>query len=266
MKTCEDVKVFDIFILIYLSLFIKLGLFPFHLWIIFISESISWEIFIFLLTIQKILPLITLRILINSINLNFLLIFNMIFSTISGIKIISIRKIIVFSSLNNLSILIFLSKIRKKKIEVYFFFYSIITFIFIKEIKEYNNNFIFQTFWIKKNKWNSLIISFNLFRIIGLPPFLGFIPKVFVLIELIKEDIIIIRFFLIWLRCLATVFYLRIIFSNIFLSINNFKIKKKIYFSSNQLFLILFSISNIIYLWNFKLKKLLIFKIKIIIN
>ena len=61
----EELRVKIIF---FLSILIKLGIFPFHLWVLNIRKMLDWQILFILLTFQKILPLILFKIIIENKN------------------------------------------------------------------------------------------------------------------------------------------------------------------------------------------------------
>jgi len=89
-------------IVIFFIIILKLGMRPVHFWLIQVVESLEWQRFIILMTWQKLIPLYILRLIkFNLINL--FVIISLLFRVFRIIGQISIRKLLVFSSINHLS-------------------------------------------------------------------------------------------------------------------------------------------------------------------
>lgn len=231
--------------LLIVIIFLKIGIFPFQLWILRMAEKLSWFIIAFILTIQKFLPIIIISILLSKNKIIIMIILNSIAASLIGLKSFSIRKIIIFSSINHLTIMLLSLLISKKTTTIYILIYTFINFITSKLFYKLNYNFIYNIFIREKsNLTSSLSIIIIIFRIIGLPPFLGFVPKTIVFIFLIeKTQFILITTFLVS-NTIRRFFYLRIIFSNLIISYNNQKMKKSIKNKTIYLVLILPFIRN----------------------
>lgn len=110
---------------ILLTLIIKINISPFHFWLLLLIEGINWINILILLTWQKLAPLI----IIYYLNiLNYILIFiilSIFIRFIIGLNYYSIKKIICFSSINQIRWLIISLKlinlIWKTYIILYFF-------------------------------------------------------------------------------------------------------------------------------------------------
>lgn len=151
-----------------------------------------------------------------------------------------------FSSINQISWFL-LALLNKKFLWfTYFIFYFFIIINVILIFNKFNLNFINQIYIIKFNKIVIIFLFFNILSIGGLPPFLGFFPKILIIIRL-KNYLLI---FLIIICTLITLyFYLRLIYSLLlinFKSINylNKKIKLnlliKLSFISNFILIFIF--------------------------
>lgn len=253
-------------LIIFLSIWIKLGIFPFHFWILSTIEGIKWNTVFLILTIQKIIPITIITFFYKYNIIIFICLINLAISAIRGISIFSLRKILRFSSINHLGIIIIRIILSKKLFKIYFLTYFFLTFSATKAIKVINLNFISQTLKISKfNKLNNFILLTIFIRIAGIPPFIGFIPKIITIIFIIKRNIILATIILLILNTLSTYFYIRLSINSLLININikKTKITKKKYII--QIYLI-FRPFIILIIWNFKLRKLLIFKIKIKIN
>lgn len=192
-----------------ISIALKIGLAPTHLWIPEIIEKIRWLNCIILMTWQKLAPLSIISFLRNRIII-ILAIYRTMVGAIGGLNQTSTRKIMAYSSINHLgwinSTIYFNSDIWIK----YFILYSTITLIASNYI------LINSIFFIAQLKSNKLIINkintiIIIIRLGGLPPFLGFLPKWIVIQTIVANNIYIIILIIIIRRLLTLFYYLRII-------------------------------------------------------
>lgn len=211
----------NIIILIIISIIIKLGSSPFHYWIPLIIERLNWIKIFILLTWQKINPLFILIINNYYLYLKLFIILSLLIGSIAGLNYISLKKIISFSSINQLRWII-IRLINNKIIKLYLFIYIYLIYLIIKSFNYFNLKFLNQLISLKiKNKFIKLFIFINLLSLGGLPPFLGFFPKLFIILKLNRSLLI---FFIIIFSLLSLFMYLRIIFS--LLILNSIKINK----------------------------------------
>lgn len=216
--------IFGTFLLIInFSLLIKLGLPPFHLWYLKIINNLSWFNIFFMSTIQKIIPLIILRILIN-FNYNYFLfyidlliiIFGSIYSSLININSILIKNIYTYSSIIQISwvlILIFINELYSLN---YFIIYILISLNLVYLFNLINLNRINQLMILKfNNKKNYFLIILIMFSLRRIPPFFGFIIK-WISIDIIRKFLsFILIFFIIINSLLRIYFYIRIIFNSL---------------------------------------------------
>lgn len=228
---------------------LKIGRAPFHYWLPLIIEGLEWINILILLTWQKINPLIILFY--NNI-INFLYIFIFFSLTIGAIKRFnnsSLKKIISYSSINQLRWII-ISLNYNYLIKLYLFIYFYLIIIIIKLIKLINLKYLSEIYNLKiNNKFIKLFFFSNFLSLGGLPPFLGFFPKILIILKLNNSIMIflIITFTLlllfIYFRIILVIFILNSIKINII--INNYKkkeINKLIKFSlfNNLILIIIF--------------------------
>lgn len=165
------------------SLWIKIGLFPYRRWYFQISENINWNIWFLLNTVQKIIPIWILSL--NIINHNFLLTIilrNRIFSIIEIFNQTSLRWIINASSINHIRWIIIRFFSQERLWEIYFIIYFFISYCLVKFLINNNYNTL-SNIINNRTKFNNFYFFMLIFNFLGVPPFLGFIPKIIILIN-----------------------------------------------------------------------------------
>lgn len=206
---------------------LKIGRAPIHYWIPIIIDRLNWIKIFLLLTWQKINPLIILYYILNIKIFNIFIFISIIIRTLSRLNYYSLKKIISFSSINQLRWII-LSINFNKLINIYILFYFYLIWIIIKLFKFINLNNINQIYnLILKNKFLLIFLFFNIISLAGLPPFLGFFPKIIIIIKINNYLII---FIILIFSIIILFIYLRIIYSIIMLNslkLNIFKKKNK---------------------------------------
>nr|AIA77270.1 NADH dehydrogenase subunit 2 [Frankliniella occidentalis] len=231
--------------LLMVMMFLKMGMFPFQLWMLSMAEKLSWFMMAFILTIQKFLPMIMISMLLSKNKMIIMMILNSIAASLMGLKSFSMRKIMIFSSMNHLTIMLLSLLISKKTTTIYILIYTFMNFITSKLFYKLNYNFIYNIFISEKsNLTSSLSMIMIIFSMMGLPPFLGFVPKTMVFIFLIEKTQFILMTTFLVSNTISSFFYLRMIFSNLIMSYNNQKMKKSIKNKTIYLVLILPFMSN----------------------
>nr|YP_010567639.1 NADH dehydrogenase subunit 2 [Aulocera merlina]UZC53637.1 NADH dehydrogenase subunit 2 [Aulocera merlina] len=201
-------------ILINSSLLMKMGSTPFHFWFPNIMEGLSWLNCFILMTWQKITPMILLSYYFNMNFLMFIMILNVLVGAIGGFNQTSLRKLMAFSSINNLGWMMSALLISENLWMIYFFLYSFLVSIICFLFYMLNIFFINQMFNFNINFSIKISIMINLLSLGGLPPFLGFFPKWLIINYLILNKLYIISFFFIMMSLIMLIFYIRIIYSS----------------------------------------------------
>nr|YP_010852938.1 NADH dehydrogenase subunit 2 [Darpa inopinata]WGM81091.1 NADH dehydrogenase subunit 2 [Darpa inopinata] len=227
-------------ILINSSMLMKMGSAPFHFWFPNIIEGMSWLNCFILMTWQKITPMILMS---YYLNINFLLLImmiNTIIGAIGGINQTSLRKLMSFSSINNLGWLMFSIMISESLWLFYFILYSFLISIMCFSFYIMNIYFINQLFILNMNLFSKFILFINFLSMGGLPPFLGFFPKWIIINFMIMKKFYIISFIFIMMSLITLFFYIRIVYSCILF--NYLKLKWfKIFIKNNYFYFILFN-------------------------
>lgn len=229
--------------LIICTILIKIGGAPFHFWLPQVIDKIRWTNNLILITIQKIAPIIILSYIINTRFLIFIVIFNIIISAMSGFNQTSLRKIMAFSSINHIG-WIFIGLIFNDALWLnYFIFYSIFSLAIVIIFKTFNLFYIKQTFSLKINYLQKILIFCSFLSLGGLPPFLGFFPKWIIIQFLVKFNIPLLTV-IVLCSLIILYFYLRICYSA-FILYNYFNIWKIINLKIN--FLILLNLFTVLF-------------------
>nr|QOV03292.1 NADH dehydrogenase subunit 2 [Hydrotaea armipes] len=200
--------------IIFSSLLLKSGSAPFHFWFPNVMEGLSWSNSLILMTWQKIAPLM----LISYIILKPLIIISIILSSmigaLGGLNQTSLRKLMAYSSINHLGWMLAAMYNSNLLWITYFMFYSILTFSMIFMFNMFKISYInqlFSLFFYEKTMKFSLF--FNLLSLGGLPPFLGFLPKLFVIQSLTMNNQLFLLMFMLMMTLITLYFYMRLCYS-----------------------------------------------------
>nr|YP_009092102.1 NADH dehydrogenase subunit 2 [Anthocharis bambusarum]AGG40672.1 NADH dehydrogenase subunit 2 [Anthocharis bambusarum] len=235
MKNFEINNYFSI--LINSSLLMKMGSFPFHFWFPNIMEGLNWMNCFILMTWQKISPMILLSYYMNNNFIMIIMIMNIMIGAISGFNQMSLRKLMAFSSINNLGWLMAALMISENMWLLYFFFYSLMNLIMCSLFMLLNIFYLNQIMNFNLISFIKISLLINFFSLGGLPPFLGFFPKWIIINFLISNKMFFISFIFMMFSLIMLFFYIRIIY--ISLMLNFFKLKWFKINIKNNLFLII---------------------------
>ena len=209
-------------ILITVALLLKAGAAPFHFWFPRVIEGLQWPQAIILITIQKIAPISLLSYLVSDVvNPIFIraIILSAIVGAIGGINQTLLRKIIAYSSINHIAWILRAILIRETNWLLYFIIYSIIS---SSIALLFNLQEIFHISHIINPSSHSsqlkLVTSLSLLSLGGLPPFTGFIPKWFIIQEIVSAGLFLTLTILLASALLTLYYYLRISLSALIIS------------------------------------------------
>nr|QXX99633.1 NADH dehydrogenase subunit 2 [Graphium xenocles] len=219
-------------IMINSSMLMKMGSAPFHFWFPNIIEGLSWFNCFIIMTWQKISPMILMSYYMNINFLMIIMIMNVMIGVIGGFNQTSLRKLMAFSSINNLGWMIIALMISENLWLLYFLFYSFLISIMCFFFYFTNIYFINQLFIINMNFQIKFFFLINFLSLGGLPPFLGFFPKWIIINFLIYNNLNLILFIFIMMSLIMLFIYIRIIFSS--LIFNFLKMKWLKFFIKNN--------------------------------
>nr|YP_010718917.1 NADH dehydrogenase subunit 2 [Parnassius szechenyii]WDQ44520.1 NADH dehydrogenase subunit 2 [Parnassius szechenyii] len=235
LKNFEINNLFSI--LINSSMLMKMGSAPFHFWFPNIIEGLSWFNCFILMTWQKISPMILLSYYMNNNFLMFIMIFNVIVGTMGGINQTSLRKLMSFSSINNLGWMLAALMMTENLWIFYLMMYSFLISIMCFFFNMLNIYYINQLFIMNMKFSLKMSLLINFLSLGGLPPFLGFFPKWIIINSLIMNKLFIISFIFIMMSLIMLFFYIRIMYSSIMF--NYLKMKWFKNFMKNYLLMIM---------------------------
>nr|YP_009002425.1 NADH dehydrogenase subunit 2 [Paracymoriza distinctalis]AHH30675.1 NADH dehydrogenase subunit 2 [Paracymoriza distinctalis] len=227
-------------IMINSSLLMKMGSAPFHFWFPNIIEGLSWFNSFILMTWQKITPIILMSYYFNKNFLIIIIIMNSIIGAMGGFIQLSLRKLMAFSSINNLSWMLSAILISENLWMFYFILYSFMIMIMCFLFNLLNVYFINQLFFMNINYLIKLSFMINFLSLGGLPPFIGFFSKWIIINFLMNNNFFFLTFILIMMSLILLYFYIRIIYSSLmfnYLKLKwiNIMIKNKMMFYLNLL-------------------------------
>lgn len=222
--------------IILIAIFIKLGIAPCHFWYPSVISSLSWINCLILSTWQKLAPLILLSVSCYKIEsiviISIISGINALVGGIIGINQTHLRSLLAYSSIGHIGWM--LSILVYNKIlfcGIYFIIYSIIIIPIFLTLRIINSKTIKTLFIASKiNILITLLLSLCIISLAGIPPLTGFIPKIIVIIELIKSNFTLIIILLIG-AYINLYYYLNITFNlliNINIDIKNNKINYRI--------------------------------------
>lgn len=210
--------------LLIITIIIKIGIVPTHFWLPSVIGGISWRMCWILSTIQKIAPIFIIfcrrrfspLVRLYSAGLSSLV------GGIGGLNQTIIRVILAYSSIGHIGWILAGSMTSFSRSFFYFLVYIVRVssiFILLEDSKIRSINFRIK---IKDSFIKPVIVRFLFLRLGGLPPFLGFFPKIIVISRLVDQrSLFVLVGFLVFGSILNLYYYLKIIFSR-FLCIPSF--------------------------------------------
>lgn len=230
-------------LLISISVLVKLGSWPFHLWIVDVFEGSSWPLFAIFSLIPKISLII---ILIRLFNINYfievLAAVSLIFGFIGALNQTKVKRLIAYSNISNLGLIILILKFNLLGFHqpiilfliVYFLNSTTILLILLLFSKEKNLFIINLNNLFILNSIVPISLALIFLSIGGIPPLSGFIPKWILIVNLINGQYFLQAFILITASVFMVIYYLSITYTIYFKSLTNY-IKWQVIFQTNIL-------------------------------
>nr|QTH79108.1 NADH dehydrogenase subunit 2 [Empria sp.] len=217
-------KIFSLMNCMQLSLMLKLGASPLHWWMPKIMINLNWMNCFMLLTWQKIAPLFLLMTTNNNMMIYIMSIMSTMIGAIMGLNQTSIKLIMSYSSINHLGWMLMTMIINMKMMIIYFMIYSLISMMICIIMNNNKFNFINQLFKNNNQNINIKLILMSLFlSLSGLPPMIGFLPKLFTLMLMIKNNMFMETIMFIILATISLSYYINPMMSMLILTKSNLK-------------------------------------------
>nr|WPW46775.1 NADH dehydrogenase subunit 2 [Halobates micans] len=216
--------------MITLSMSMKIGMAPMHLWFINIMKKLKWNNCMLLMTWQKIAPLYVMSNTSNNIfMINVLAITSALIGAIGGINQTSTKKIMAYSSVNHLGWITTCIMYDNETWMKYLIIYSMMIMILTTSFEKKSINFINQMNMNMKTKTEKMSFIVMMLSLGGLPPFLGFLPKWLVIQSLMNNECKMTIIILMMTSMVTLFYYLRMITPIIMMNnyINKWNIKSK---------------------------------------
>nr|YP_009113977.1 NADH dehydrogenase subunit 2 [Platemys platycephala]AGL45246.1 NADH dehydrogenase subunit 2 [Platemys platycephala] len=200
--------------LLTISLAMKLGLAPFHLWLPEVLQGSTTMTALLLTTWQKLAPLTLLMTTFQHLNTSMLLLMGLMSTLIGGwggLNQTQMRKIMAFSSIAHLGWMIIILTLSPKLTLLTFLLYSMMTtsmFLMMNYLQASKMSTM-MTSWTKTPLMNTTMMM-SLMSLGGLPPLTGFAQKWLILQELTKQHLPLIATLMALASLLSLFFYLRV--------------------------------------------------------
>nr|QFG40125.1 NADH dehydrogenase subunit 2 [Alpheus randalli] len=208
-------------ILILGALLLKMGAAPVHFWFPPIMQGVSWPHCIILMTLQKIAPLIlvscTLSSSISSYMIQISSILSAMVGAIGGLNQTFLRKILAYSSINHMGWMLAAVLLSPNMLLTYIMIYSIVSASVVLLLYT-NQIFHFKQMSSISNTKAKTLSFMALFSLGGLPPFLGFIPKLLIINFLASSSELLWLLLLLMSSLITLFYYTRIILTTLTLS------------------------------------------------
>nr|YP_002650705.1 NADH dehydrogenase subunit 2 [Macrobrachium lanchesteri]ACN65745.1 NADH dehydrogenase subunit 2 [Macrobrachium lanchesteri] len=195
------------------ALLLKMGAAPLHFWLPPIMQGISWPQCIILMTIQKIAPMAMITYILCPSTLTIITnasIMSAILGGIGGLNQTLLRKIMAYSSISHMGWMLAAISLNTSIWANYLLIYSIISASLAIMMNQNQIYHIKQLMSLSYSQMSKISVFLSLFSLGGLPPFLGFLPKLSVIKELTMQTSILWVSFLTMSALITLFFYTRI--------------------------------------------------------
>nr|YP_009733495.1 NADH dehydrogenase subunit 2 [Iassus dorsalis]QHV34333.1 NADH dehydrogenase subunit 2 [Iassus dorsalis] len=218
-------KTLSVKMIIMVMLIMKMGGVPFSNWLLMTVEGMNFNMMMVLFTVMKIPPLMMM----NSLNLknNLLIVLSMVLSSVMMINQNSTKKMISYSSIFNLSLLMVL--ILENKMWMQFMInYTVMMWLLTKELEKNKMMNLNQMMINNKNIMTKMSIWISMMSMGGLPPMMGFFNKMLVIKIMIDNSELMLMTMLVLSSSIVMFMYMKYSLSCMVLSNLLPKMNKKI--------------------------------------
>nr|YP_010531203.1 NADH dehydrogenase subunit 2 [Blasticotoma filiceti]UXW93438.1 NADH dehydrogenase subunit 2 [Blasticotoma filiceti] len=214
-----------IYTLMTTSLLFKLSAAPLHWWLPSMINEISWINCLILLTWQKIIPMYMINTMeFKSTMITFCASFSAMLGSISGLNQTSLKMILTYSSITHTGWMLHTMNMNKIIMSMYLLIYSLLILSVTIMCKTLNMNYLSQMF-LMNNKKNmmKMMMTMMFLSMSGLPPFISFTPKIFTLMMMINNKMLMETMILLMSTLISLKFYMNPLITSLMLNYYNNK-------------------------------------------
>nr|AFI23448.1 NADH dehydrogenase subunit 2 [Ceratocombus sp. HL-2012] len=214
--------------LMIMSIMIKMGAPPFHMWVPEMINKMNWNKSIILLTIQKVAPMTIMSNIITNNNMfELIIMMTVITGAMGGINYTSTRKIMTFSSINHMGWIMACMMNHNQLWIIYMIMYFMMTYMIMyffmkKKIYSSNNLNMKANQALEKINITTMILSLG-----GMPPMMGFMMKWITINLLMNMNNYVTMIIMVMMSLIILYYYINMISKNILNSSMDSKWKTK---------------------------------------
>nr|ALO20737.1 NADH dehydrogenase subunit 2 [Euphysa aurata] len=231
------------YLLILISLFFKIAIFPLHFWIADIYEGSDIKLILLLSTLPKLgIIFILIHLISNDSIILICSLLSVVVGSFGAFNQTKIKRLLAYSGISHLGFIVLGislgSELGYEPSMVYIIIYMFTTFSIILVFFLLNKNDIYiidlgELYY--SSKIIGLTLIFLIFSLAGIPPLLGFLSKFFIISILLSNNFIISCIILIIFSILSISYYLRVVKILYFQENKSFLVFKKILKPNNKL-------------------------------
>nr|YP_010884219.1 NADH dehydrogenase subunit 2 [Pila globosa]WIW42436.1 NADH dehydrogenase subunit 2 [Pila globosa] len=220
-NTLDNVLSMSSLVLIIMSLILKMGAFPLHYWFPATMAGLSWISCMILVTWQKVAPIFLIGSFFSVHKVYWLALLLSIFGAgssvvggIGGVNQTQVRALLAYSSIGHLGWILFSVSYSELALMVYFYIYALVSLGMFLVLWYLDKKDMLNTKSMNQNHmYKVLIILTLLMSMGGLPPFIGFISKLMVIMSSVSYMFSLILIFLVMGSLISLFYYLGLFFS-----------------------------------------------------
>nr|YP_009424541.1 NADH dehydrogenase subunit 2 [Chlorotocus crassicornis]ASU92687.1 NADH dehydrogenase subunit 2 [Chlorotocus crassicornis] len=204
------------------ALLLKMGAAPVHFWFPSVMQGIGWSQCMMLMTIQKVAPMLMISYVMTSATAYMILISSILSSLaggVGGLNQVLMRKIMAYSSINHMAWMLAAVYVSTPLWLNYFIVYSIVSATVVSVLHSQQIfHFSHLSSLTHQSTLTKVATIFALLSLGGLPPFLGFIPKMMVIQHFVADGSLLWLSILLFSALITLFYYLRVITAALTLS------------------------------------------------
>nr|UBU97894.1 NADH dehydrogenase subunit 2 [Myrmecophilus sp.] len=207
------------------SLLLKSGVSPLHFWFPSVIEDSSWMTCTLLMTIQKVAPITLLISTLPSSLILTLTTLSVAVGSLGGLNQTSLKKMLAYSSITHLGWILMSLHLNNYLFMLYNLSYWTLVLSIILPLKKLNITSLNQVINLNLNMVMKAILLFNFMSMGGLPPLMGFMPKLMVIQSMVQNNMSLLASLMIIMTLLTLFYYIKIVVT---ILINSYPFNKTI--------------------------------------